>query len=74
VKYGCESAKIEIHLKNDTREDVITRIFSKQGKSLWMINGTSVNIKTVQEFTANFNIQVCVSFCYYIIDSKYIFQ
>ncbi|XP_067207450.1 structural maintenance of chromosomes protein 5 [Linepithema humile] len=60
VKYGHESAKIEIHLKNGNKKQdiVITRIFTNQGKSTWMINGTPSNVKAVQEFTSSLNIQV----------------
>ncbi|RLU20141.1 hypothetical protein DMN91_006747 [Ooceraea biroi] len=58
VKYGCEEAKIEIHLKNHTKQDVVTRIFSKHGKSIWTINNKPVHIKDVQEFTTSHNIQV----------------
>ncbi|XP_012530407.1 structural maintenance of chromosomes protein 5 [Monomorium pharaonis] len=59
VKYGQNSAKIEIHLKNGSKRDsVVTRIFSKEGKSTWMINGVQATVKTVQEFTTSLNIQV----------------
>lgn len=63
VKYGCDSAKIEIHLNNSCQQDsVITRIFTKEGKSMWMINGNQANSKTVQEFMVKLNIQVYVVF------------
>lgn len=59
VKYGCDLAKIEISLKNSTKQDsVITRTITKEGKSTWMINGNQANAKSVQEFTTKFNIQV----------------
>ncbi|KMQ84018.1 structural maintenance of chromosomes protein 5-like protein, partial [Lasius niger] len=59
VKYGCQSAKIEIHLKNGTKQDhVIVRSFTKEGASKWMINGASSSTKAVQEFTSSLNIQV----------------
>jgi len=61
VKYGRDTAKIEIHLKNGSRKDsVITRVFTKEGKSTWMINGNHSNFKNIQEFTNNLNIQVFV--------------
>ncbi|XP_012059137.1 PREDICTED: structural maintenance of chromosomes protein 5 [Atta cephalotes] len=59
VKYGRDSAKIEIHLKNGFKQDsIITRTFTKEGKSIWMINGNQANIKNIQEFTSKLNIQV----------------
>ncbi|KAG5343223.1 SMC5 protein, partial [Acromyrmex heyeri] len=59
VKYGRDSAKIEIHLKNNFKQDsIITRIFTKEGKSIWMINGNHANSKNIQEFTSKLNIQV----------------
>ncbi|KAL6263333.1 hypothetical protein P5V15_006130 [Pogonomyrmex californicus] len=59
VKYGCDSAKIEIHLKNNTRKDsIITRIFTNDGKSTWFINGVQSSLKDVLQFTAKLNIQV----------------
>lgn len=59
VKYGRDTAKIEIHLKNGTKKDsIVTRIFTKDGKSTWMINGIQSSFKTVQKFTAKLNIQV----------------
>lgn len=68
VKYGCESAKIEIHLKSNKKQSrVITRIFTKQGKSTWMIDDAQSNLKAVQALTANFNIQVYVVMCVCII-------
>lgn len=61
VKYGRDSAKIEIHLKNDSRHDsVVTRIITKEGKSTWMINGVPSNFKNIQEFTTKLNIQVYI--------------
>jgi len=61
VKYGRDSAKIEIHLKNGLKQDsIITRTFTKEGKSIWMINGNQANIKNIQEFTSKLNIQVCI--------------
>ncbi|XP_050458298.1 structural maintenance of chromosomes protein 5 [Cataglyphis hispanica] len=59
VKYGCQSAKIEIHLKNGNKQDhVIVRTFTKEGTSKWMINGALSSAKAVQEFTSSLNIQV----------------
>ncbi|XP_071557366.1 structural maintenance of chromosomes protein 5 [Temnothorax nylanderi] len=60
VKYGRDTAKIEIHLKNESnkRDSIVTRTFTKDGKSTWMINGASTSAKSVQEFTAKLNIQV----------------
>ncbi|KAL0107255.1 hypothetical protein PUN28_015650 [Cardiocondyla obscurior] len=59
VKYGQNKAKIEIHLKNDSNKDsVITRTFTKDGTSTWMINGNQANVKAVQKFTESFNIQI----------------
>ncbi|XP_071634268.1 structural maintenance of chromosomes protein 5 [Temnothorax longispinosus] len=59
VKYGRDTAKIEIHLKNNSKRDsIVTRTFTKDGKSTWMINGTPTSAKSVQEFTAKLNIQV----------------
>jgi len=61
VKYGRDMAKIEIHLKNGSKEDsVITRVFNNAGKSTWMINGSHSNFTSVQEFTKKLNIQVFV--------------
>jgi len=61
VKYRRDSAKIEIHLKNGFKQDsVITRTFTKEGKSVWMINGNHANSKNIQEFTSKLNIQVCI--------------
>lgn len=65
VKYGHDSAKIEIHLKNGSKEDSIARTFTKEGKSTWMINGIQASSKSVQEFTAKFNIQVFVLHLYF---------
>lgn len=66
VKYGCETAKIEIHLMYGRKKDrVITRKFTKQGKSTWMIDGAPSNIKAVQQFTASLNIQVYITSCSY---------
>ncbi|XP_014480265.1 PREDICTED: structural maintenance of chromosomes protein 5 [Dinoponera quadriceps] len=66
VKYGCEFAKIEIRLKNGKNQDhVITRVFTKQGKSTWKINDAPSTIKAVQAFAANFNIQVD-NFCQFL--------
>lgn len=65
MKSRCEFARIKIHLKNDRKEDVVTRIFTVQGKSTWMLNGSTVNIKQIQEFTASLNIQVCRITNYY---------
>jgi chromosome segregation ATPase len=64
VKYGRESAKIEIYLKNGSRKQdiMITRIFTNKGKSIWMINNTSSNVKPVQELTSSLNIQVYIYF------------
>lgn len=65
VKCGCQSAKIEIHLKNGNKRDhVIVRIFTKEGTSKWMINGAQSSAKAVQEFTSSLNIQV---YCFIII-------
>ncbi|XP_025994604.1 structural maintenance of chromosomes protein 5 [Solenopsis invicta] len=59
VKYGKDTAKIEIHLKSDSRQDsIIMRTFTKEGKSTWMINGVQTSAKAVQEFTSKLNIQV----------------
>ncbi|KYQ56942.1 Structural maintenance of chromosomes protein 5 [Trachymyrmex zeteki] len=59
VKYGRDSAKIEIHLTNGSKQDsIITRTFTKEGKSTWMINGNHANFKNIQEFTSKLNIQV----------------
>ncbi|XP_072759051.1 structural maintenance of chromosomes protein 5 [Anoplolepis gracilipes] len=59
VKYGCQSAKIEIHLKNgNERDHVIVRTFTKEGTSKWMINGVLSSAKVVQGFTSSLNIQV----------------
>lgn len=69
VKYGRNSAKIEIYLKSATEVDsVITRTFTKDGKSTWMINGNQANVKSVQQFTAKLNIQVhiCLTFVFLI--------
>lgn len=66
VKYGCDFAKIEIHLKNGSNRDhVIIRIFTKEGSSKWMINGAQSSAKAVQEFTSSLNIQVyCFNITY----------
>lgn len=69
VKFGCDSARIEIHLKNDIEQDsVVTRTLTKEGKSTWMINGNQANAKSVQEFTSKLNIQVyvCLKFIFFI--------
>lgn len=59
VKYGCQSAKIEIHLKSGDKQDhVVVRTFTKEGTSKWMINGVQSSAKAVQEFTSKLNIQV----------------
>lgn len=59
VKYGCQSAKIEIYLKNGNKQDnVIVRTFTKEGSSKWMINGSLSSSKAIQEFTSSLNIQV----------------
>ncbi|XP_011880783.1 PREDICTED: structural maintenance of chromosomes protein 5 [Vollenhovia emeryi] len=59
VKYGKDSAKIEIYLKNGLKQDsVVTRMFTKDGKSTWMLNGVSTNSKNIQQFTAKLDIQV----------------
>nr|XP_003704386.1 PREDICTED: structural maintenance of chromosomes protein 5 [Megachile rotundata] len=59
VKSGCEEAKIEIHLTNGVKDDVIIcRMFNIRGKSSWLLNGTSSNIKEIQNLTKTFNIQI----------------
>ncbi|KAG7188677.1 hypothetical protein KM043_008299 [Ampulex compressa] len=59
IKAGCEQAKIEIHLKNGSRkDDVITRIFTIEKKSMWLHNKKASNLKAVQELTKSFNIQI----------------
>lgn len=68
VKYGRDSAKIEIRLKNDSRQDsVITRIFTKEGKSTWTINGSPSNFKNIQEFTSTLNIQVYLTYIFNLV-------
>lgn len=59
VKRGCEEAKIEIHLKNGKKNDIIIqRIFNISGKSLWFLDERPSNIKEIQELIKTFNIQV----------------
>lgn len=59
VKAGCDTAKIEIHLKNGRHNDiVITRTFNTQGKSTWMLDGRTSTIKEVQELTRKLSIQI----------------
>lgn len=59
VKRGYEEAKIEIHLKNGKKSDVvIQRIFNINGKSLWFLDERPSNIKEIQELIKTFNIQV----------------
>ncbi|EFN85556.1 structural maintenance of chromosomes protein 5 [Harpegnathos saltator] len=66
VKYGCETAKIEIHLMYGRKRDrVITRIFTKQGKSTWMIDDAPSTTKAVQCFAASLDIQVD-NFCQFL--------
>lgn len=61
VKAGCEQAKIEIHLTNGQKDDiVICRQFNIQGKSSWLLNGSSSNIKEIQNLTKTFDIQVLI--------------
>ncbi|XP_017884045.1 structural maintenance of chromosomes protein 5 [Ceratina calcarata] len=59
VKYGCQEATIEIHLKNKKQNDnIIRRVFNKQGKSSWFLNKKPSNIKEIQELTTSLDIQV----------------
>ncbi|XP_034178803.2 structural maintenance of chromosomes 5 [Osmia lignaria lignaria] len=59
VKAGCEQAKIQIHLTNGQKDDiVICRQFNIQGKSSWLLNGNSSNIKEIQNLTKTLDIQV----------------
>ncbi|KAG9429029.1 structural maintenance of chromosomes protein 5 [Apis mellifera carnica] len=59
VKRGCEEAKVEIHLKNGKKNDIIIqRIFNISGKSLWFLDERPSNIKEIQELIKTFNIQV----------------
>lgn len=73
VKYGCQSAKIEIYLKNGNKQDnVIVRTFTKEGSSKWMINGSLSSSKAIQEFTSSLNIQVYIALLLYTIFNKMI--
>ncbi|CAK9827391.1 Structural maintenance of chromosomes protein 5 [Anthophora retusa] len=59
VKRGCEEAKIEIHLTNGRKNDiVIRREFNIRGKSQWFLDDRHSNIKEIQELTSSLNIQV----------------
>ncbi|CAL7950406.1 unnamed protein product [Xylocopa violacea] len=59
IKSGCEEAKIEIHLTNGRKNDVvIRREFNIRGKSLWFLNETPSSMKEIQDVTKKFNIQV----------------
>ncbi|XP_043507403.1 structural maintenance of chromosomes protein 5 isoform X1 [Frieseomelitta varia] len=59
IKIGQEEAKIEIHLKNGDKSDiVIRRIFNRIGKSSWFLNNRQTGIKEIQELTTSMNIQV----------------
>lgn len=59
IKIGQEEAKIEIHLKNGDKSDiVIQRIFSRNGKTLWLLNNRQTGIKEIQELITSMNIQV----------------
>lgn len=61
IKIGQEEAKIEIHLKNEEKSDiVIRRIFNRLGKSSWFLNNRQTGIKEIQELTTSMNIQVCI--------------
>mgnify|MGYP004575459217 CR=1 FL=1 len=61
IKIGREEAKIEIHLKNEEKSDiVIQRMFNKNGKSSWLLNNRQTSIKEIQELTTSMNIQVCI--------------
>lgn len=59
VKNGCEQAKIEIHLKNGKKNDIVVcRTFNIHGKSLWHLNNKLVNIKEIMALTKSLDIQV----------------
>ena len=61
IKIGQDEAKIEIHLKNGEKSDVvIQRIFNRIGKSSWFLNNRQTGIKEIQELTTSMNIQVCI--------------
>ncbi|CAK9812836.1 Structural maintenance of chromosomes protein 5 [Anthophora plagiata] len=59
VKRGCQEAKIEIHLTNGRKNDiVIRREFNIRGKSEWFLDDRHSNTKEIQELTNSLNIQV----------------
>ncbi|KOC65567.1 Structural maintenance of chromosomes protein 5 [Habropoda laboriosa] len=59
VKVGCEEAKIEIHLTNGKKNDiVIRREFNILGNTRWFLDDRLSNSKEVQELTKSLNIQV----------------
>ncbi|XP_012286301.1 structural maintenance of chromosomes protein 5 isoform X2 [Orussus abietinus] len=59
VRAGCDKAKIEIELKDyGDKRTVVTRIFSIQNQTTWMVNGKQANLTEVMETIKAFNIQV----------------
>lgn len=59
VKSGRKKAQIEIELNNPGKKNhVITRTFTSDGHSTWMLNGTGVSLKEVEALTKSLNIQV----------------
>lgn len=59
VKSGKQKAKIEIELKNPEKKNyIVTRMFTSEGNTTWMLNGKTVSVKEVEAMTKSLNIQV----------------
>ncbi|XP_012264932.2 structural maintenance of chromosomes protein 5 [Athalia rosae] len=70
VKSGCLKAKIEIELNNPGKENyVISRIFTTDGHTTWMLNDKTVTSKEIEALTKSLNIQVS-NLCQFLPQDK----